>query len=203
MLAFQLFLKSPRARKALRTKPGQQGFSLIELVVVIAILGILIAIALPNFLGVQKDAKINQAKNALATIVKECAVKETRFDSATVGETATPGTGGDTPVASALGSVSGYTLKGDITTAGTAYTVFPVAATAFDGTAANKDLSCYGVVAEADGGTLPSFSIEFDNGQTTKICEVTAATTYVSGCFDSTQAGEVNLPKGAAAFGKW
>ena len=65
-----------RARFKART--SFQGFSLIELVVVIAILGILIAIALPNFLNVQKDAKINQAKNALATIVKECNVANLR-----------------------------------------------------------------------------------------------------------------------------
>ena len=52
--------------------------SLIELVVVIAVLAILAAVALPNFLGVQKDGQVAAAKNTLATMVKECAVSGLR-----------------------------------------------------------------------------------------------------------------------------
>ena len=55
-----------------------EGFSLIELVVVIAVLAILAAVALPNFLGVQKDGQIAAAKNTLATIVKECVTQGLR-----------------------------------------------------------------------------------------------------------------------------
>ena len=62
-------------RNHLKTKDG---FSLIELVVVIAILGILIAIALPNFLNVQKDAKINATLNLLTAVIKECKIVEIR-----------------------------------------------------------------------------------------------------------------------------
>ena len=70
--AFNRYLSDPKVRSILRKKPGQQGFSLIELVVVIAVLAILAAVALPNFLGVQKDGQVAAAKNTLATMVKEC-----------------------------------------------------------------------------------------------------------------------------------
>ena len=72
------FLNNPKVRKVLNTKPLEQGFSLIELVVVVAILAILAAVALPNFLNVSKDAQIAAAKNTLSTIVKECATSDTR-----------------------------------------------------------------------------------------------------------------------------
>lgn len=55
-----------------------RGFSLVELVVVIAILATLISLAMPAFVNIRKDAQINQAKNTLVAIVKECAIAETR-----------------------------------------------------------------------------------------------------------------------------
>ncbi len=44
------------------------GFTLIELVIVIAILGILMAIALPNFSGITDRGNVNAAKAELVTV---------------------------------------------------------------------------------------------------------------------------------------
>ena len=64
-----------------KRRPRNDGFSLIELVVVIAILGILIAVALPAYTNVQKDAQVNTMKNLLTTISKECVVAGLRKSS--------------------------------------------------------------------------------------------------------------------------
>ena len=75
MTSFQAYLSSPRARKALSKKPGEEGFSLIELVVVVAVLAILSAIAIPSFTSINNKARASAAANTVATIAKECAVK--------------------------------------------------------------------------------------------------------------------------------
>ena len=49
-----------------------KGFSLVELVVVIAVLAILSAVAIPAFFNVRNNAKVSATKNALANIIKEC-----------------------------------------------------------------------------------------------------------------------------------
>jgi len=93
------YLNDQRVKHVLSKKPFQDGFSLIELVVVIAVLAILSAVAIPAFLGVQKDGKVAAAKNTLATIVKECVTSDLR------------GTGTSFVSAqAAVGKLNGYTM---------------------------------------------------------------------------------------------
>jgi len=72
------YLSKPSTQRILSKKPGQEGFSLIELVVVIAVLAVLTAIALPNLLGISDDAAARSAQQAVITAFKECQVHKAR-----------------------------------------------------------------------------------------------------------------------------
>lgn len=48
-----------------------KGFTLIELMIVVAIIGILAAIAIPNFLNYQCKSKQSEAKQSLGTLAKD------------------------------------------------------------------------------------------------------------------------------------
>ena len=77
------------------------GFTLIELLVVVVIIGILAAIALPNFIGAQKKAKVAQVKSNMHTA--QLAAESYATDTAGVYSTTVAGLspyypgGGNTP----------------------------------------------------------------------------------------------------------
>ena len=60
------YLTRPATQRILRKKPGQEGFTLIELVVVIAILAVLIVVALPKEALVNEGLTRPQRRNLMA-----------------------------------------------------------------------------------------------------------------------------------------
>tara|TARA_B100000401_G_C52520040_1_gene583849 strand:+ start:73 stop:537 length:465 start_codon:yes stop_codon:yes gene_type:complete len=140
MTPLQAYLNSPRARRALSKKPGQEGFSLIELVVVVAVLAILSAIAIPSFTSINNKARSSAAANTVATVAKECAVKYANGETAPTRPVVTP---------DAYGSV--------------AVTQFDTGRTATTGCTSSGIISATPSVA----GTLPTFSYNVETGAKT------------------------------------
>jgi type IV pilus assembly protein PilA len=64
-------LRNLNTRQSSKKNPLQKGFTLVELMVVIVIVGILSAIALPNFLNQTNKAKGTEAKQKLSVILRE------------------------------------------------------------------------------------------------------------------------------------
>lgn len=54
----------------LSNRLGRDGFTLIELVIVIVILGIVASVAIPKFADMSSSAKINTTRSEMATIAK-------------------------------------------------------------------------------------------------------------------------------------
>lgn len=99
---------------------NKKGFTLIELMIVVAIIGILAAIAIPNFLNYQCKSKQSEAKQALGTIAKNEEAYLAEWDTYTTN----------------LGNL-GFATKGD---ARYSYKVTAASTTAFTAQASAADL---------------------------------------------------------------
>ena len=86
-------------------KYSNDGFTLVELLVVIAVLAILSAVAVPAFVGVQANARASAVKNGLVNGIKECVVLESDNKDPL-----------DTAAQSYQGNYTGYTLTAGAST---------------------------------------------------------------------------------------
>lgn len=112
--------------KAIR---DQKGFTLIELMIVVAIIGILAAIAIPNFLQYQAKARQSEAKTNLGGVF----VSETSY----LGENSKYGTFAEVGFQLA-GMTNRYTYRSPLTASATAGTAVG------EGTTAGTDMYCTG-----------------------------------------------------------
>ena len=195
------------SRKARAERLSGSGFSLIELVVVIAVLAILIAIALPNFLGVQRDARVSSVKNNLANLIKECGVRESRGNAAVMGGAAT------VDIAAATTQISGYEVSGfPVATASAATLLPPGANSSTFGTAltpttpAGNTFTCYGAAMRpiaAEQANYLTYTIFYNRA--TGVIEQRCngpTTAYREGCFVNANLTGGPITGGAVA-GYW
>ena len=153
-------------KKRLSAEPkSSAGFSLIELIVVIAVLAALTSIALPNFLRVQDDAKIAAVKQVLVNVAKQCiAYRIKGLGAGTIAD-----------MSEASGRLNSY---GDAFGLGFGYEGFTFDSTLSSNTPLKATDSCEILAAKSNTfsdaaiGQYPHFQIDIRSGRARKDCVI-------------------------------